>query len=116
MSGLVLALQSPGAAPSGASESELNLIQLAFGSPASIVVLSILLLFSAAAWAIIAMKSRQFSRAERQTAQFLDIFRRSSSRSLRFSRRHMQSSTRSCGPTSPRRAKHDRLPVRRVQP
>ena len=79
MSGsFVLALQAPGVAPSGASESELNLFQLAFGSPASIVVLSILLLFSAAAWAIIAMKSRQFSRAERQTAQFLDIFRRSS--------------------------------------
>ena len=79
MSGsLVLALQAPGTAPTGASESDLNLIQLAFGSPASIVVLTILLLFSAAAWAIIAMKARQFSRAERQTAQFLDIFRRSS--------------------------------------
>ena len=78
MSGLVLALQSPGVAPSGASGSEFNIIRDAFGSPASIVVLSILLLFSAAAWAIIAMKSRQFSRAERQTAQFLDIFRRSS--------------------------------------
>ena len=73
-----LALQAPGAAPTGASETGLNLFQLAFGSPASIVVLSILLLFSAAAWAIIAMKSRQFSRAERQTSQFLDIFRRSS--------------------------------------
>ncbi len=79
MSGsFVLALQAPGAAPAGASESELDLISLAFGSPASIVVLSILLLFSAAAWAIVAMKSRQFSRAERQSAQFLDIFRRSS--------------------------------------
>jgi len=76
----VLALQAQGpAAPSGSpSGSELNLIELVTGSVASVVVLSILLLFSAAAWAIIAMKSRQFSRAERQTAQFLDIFRRSS--------------------------------------
>lgn len=79
MSGsFLLALQAPGAAPTGASESEIDFIQLVFGSVSGMVVLAILLLFSAAAWAIIAMKSRQFSRAERQTAQFLDIFRRSS--------------------------------------
>jgi biopolymer transport protein TolQ len=59
-------------------EHELDFIRLATGSVAGMVVLSILLLFSAAAWAIIAMKARQFSRAERQTTQFLDIFRRSS--------------------------------------
>ena len=79
MSGsFLLALQAPGAAPAGAPESELDFISLVLGSTAGIVVLTILLLFSAASWAIIVMKSRQFSRAERQTAQFLDIFRRSS--------------------------------------
>lgn len=79
MSGsFLLALQASGTAPAGASESELDFLSLVLGSPAGIVVLAILLLFSAAAWAIIAMKSRQFSRAERQSAQFLDIFRRSS--------------------------------------
>ena len=79
MSGsFLLALQASGTAPSGASESELGFLSLVLGSPAGIVVLAILLLFSAAAWAIIAMKSRQFSRAERQSARFLDIFRRSS--------------------------------------
>jgi biopolymer transport protein TolQ len=80
MSGFfALALQAPGAsAPTGAPEGTLNLIDLVLASTAGIVVLSILLLFSAASWAIIVMKSRQFSRAERQTAQFLDIFRRSS--------------------------------------
>ena len=79
MSGsFLLAFQTPGAAPAGASDSELDFISLVLGSTAGIVVLAILLIFSAAAWAIIAMKSRQFSRAERQTAQFLDIFRRSS--------------------------------------
>lgn len=78
MSGsFLLALQAPGSAPTGASK-ELDFLSLVLGSTAGIVVLTILLLFSAAAWAIIAMKSRQFSRAERQSAQFLDIFRRSS--------------------------------------
>lgn len=80
MSGsFLLALQAPAAgAEATASGEKLDFIALVLGSTAGIVVLSILLLFSAASWAIIAMKSRQFSRAERQSAQFLDIFRRSS--------------------------------------
>jgi biopolymer transport protein TolQ len=79
MSGsFLLALQAPGAAPAGLPESEIDFISLVLGSPAGIIVLTILLLFSAASWAIIVMKSRQFSRAERQASQFLDIFRRSS--------------------------------------
>ena len=75
-----LALTAPGAAGAtdAAAEASLDFVSLVLGSVAGVVVLSILLLFSAAAWAIIAMKSRQFSRAERQNAQFLDIFRRSS--------------------------------------
>jgi len=76
---LFLATGSPAAAlPAAATEGSLDLIELVLGSVAGIVVLSILLLFSAASWAIIALKTRQFAQAERQTAQFLDIFRRSS--------------------------------------
>jgi biopolymer transport protein TolQ len=77
---LALAVNAPGAAglPEAAAEGSLDLISLATDSVAGVVVLSILLLFSAASWAIIALKARQFSQAERQTAQFLDIFRRSS--------------------------------------
>ena len=79
MSGsFLLALAAPGAAPAGAAGSELDFFKLVTESVSGMVVLAILLLFSAAAWAIIVMKARQFSRAERQTAQFLDIFRRSS--------------------------------------
>ncbi len=79
MSGsFLLALLAPGAAPAGAAGSELDFFNLITESVSGMVVLAILLLFSAAAWAIIVMKARQFSRAERQTAQFLDIFRRSS--------------------------------------
>lgn len=81
LSGLVaLAVNAPGATalPDAAAEGSLGLVELVLSSVAGVVVLSILLLFSAASWAIIAMKARQFSQAERQTAQFLDIFRRSS--------------------------------------
>src|SRR3989442_1319053 len=42
------------------------------------LVLFVLLLFSAASWGIIIYKQRQFRRATRQSAQFLEIFRRSS--------------------------------------
>jgi biopolymer transport protein TolQ len=42
------------------------------------VVLLILVLFSIASWAIILYKLWSFRRAERQTASFLDVFRRSS--------------------------------------
>jgi biopolymer transport protein TolQ len=42
------------------------------------IVLVILLIFSAVSWAIILYKFWQFSRAERQTKTFLDVFRRSS--------------------------------------
>jgi biopolymer transport protein TolQ len=42
------------------------------------IVLVILLLFSAVSWAIILYKFWQFSRAERQTKTFLDVFRKSS--------------------------------------
>ena len=47
-------------------------------SPEAQVVLVILVLFSIASWAIILYKLWTFRRAERQSAQFLDVFRRSS--------------------------------------
>jgi biopolymer transport protein TolQ len=46
-------------------------------SPEAQVVLVILVLFSIASWAIILYKLWSFRRAERQSAQFLDVFRRS---------------------------------------
>jgi len=47
-------------------------------SPEAQVVLIILVLFSIASWAIILSKLWSFRRAERQSARFLDVFRRSS--------------------------------------
>ena len=48
------------------------------GSYLSIGVLLILLAFSAISWGIILYKTFVFRRAERQTATFLDVFRKSS--------------------------------------
>ena len=45
---------------------------------AVLAVLFILLMFSAASWGIIIYKKRQFRRASQQSAQFLEVFRRSS--------------------------------------
>jgi biopolymer transport protein TolQ len=53
-------------------------------TPLSWAVLVILLLFSVGSWSIIVHKQTQFRRAQKQTAQFLEIFRRSS----RFSEVH----------------------------
>src|SRR4249919_2831336 len=47
-------------------------------SPLAKVVLLILLIFSAASWGIILYKFWTFRRAERQTATFLGVFRKSS--------------------------------------
>ena len=62
---LALALTTPGTAPltvgaDAAAQGSLDLFELVLGSTAGVVVLSILLLFSAASWAIIAMKAAQF--------------------------------------------------------
>jgi biopolymer transport protein TolQ len=51
---------------------------IARSSAVSKVVLLILVLFSIISWGIILYKAWQFRRAERQTASFLDVFRRSS--------------------------------------
>jgi len=47
-------------------------------SPIAQIVLVILLLFSAVSWAVILYKFWQFGRAARQSATFLDVFRKSS--------------------------------------
>jgi biopolymer transport protein TolQ len=50
---------------------------VADSSPVSKVVLFILVMMSIACWGIFLYKSWSFKRAERQSAQFLDVFRRS---------------------------------------
>ena len=75
---LALALQAQGAAgPEGAfGGGMLSLIRRS--SPVAQGVLLILLLFSVVSWGIILYKLWAFRRSERQTARFLDVFRRSS--------------------------------------
>jgi biopolymer transport protein TolQ len=75
---LLLALQAQGggAADSAAGHDILHLV--ARSSPVAKAVLIVLVLFSIASWAIILYKLWAFSRAERQSAAFLEVFRRSS--------------------------------------
>jgi len=75
----VLALfQGQGAPPAGGG-AESDLVSLVLrASWLSKGVLIILLLFSAASWGIVLYKTWQLQKARRQTASFLDIFRRSS--------------------------------------
>ena len=75
---LVFALQveGEGGAIPGSSGSQI-LDLLASTSYVSRVVLLILALFSIASWAVILYKWWTFRQAERHTAQFLDVFRRS---------------------------------------
>jgi biopolymer transport protein TolQ len=68
--------ENDGAIPAGSSGSEI-LDLLANTSTASRVVLLILAVFSVASWAVILYKWWTLRKAERHTAQFLDIFRRS---------------------------------------
>ena len=73
----VLALQLEGSATSAqaAAGSVVELVMKA--SPISQAVLVILLLFSVVAWAIIASKLAAFRKVDRQTAQFIQVFRTS---------------------------------------
>jgi biopolymer transport protein TolQ len=74
----ILALwQAPGAAVSGDTDSSI-LGLIARSTPVSKAVLLTLILMSVASWAIILYKLWVFKRSERQTASFLDVFRRSS--------------------------------------
>ena len=72
-----LQIEGQNGAVSGSSGSQI-LDLLANTSYVSRVVLLILALFSVASWAVILYKLWTFKRAERQTAQFVDVFRRSS--------------------------------------
>src|SRR4029079_3430404 len=74
---LALLLQAQGevAPPPGSASSLVNVISRA--TPVGKSVLVLLALFSVASWSIILYKIWTFSRAERQTTQFLEVFRRS---------------------------------------
>lgn len=70
-----LLLQAPGGAP---SEGGLSIIELvAHSTLVSKVVLLMLALFSVGSWSIILYKAWAFQRSSRQSATFLDVFRRS---------------------------------------
>ncbi len=71
-----LQLQGQDGADAGSSGSQI-LDLLVHTSYVSRVVLVILALFSIASWSVILYKLWTFRRSERQTAQFLDVFRRS---------------------------------------
>ena len=71
----LLALQVQDAAPPAGSGGMLQILSDA--SPLSQVVLAILIAFSVASWAIILFKTFSYRAVERQTATFLDVFRRS---------------------------------------
>jgi biopolymer transport protein TolQ len=75
-----LALYAQGEGPAaGAGDGSTDIIALvSHASPIAQIVLVILLLFSAVSWAVILYKFWQFGRAARQSATFLDVFRKSS--------------------------------------
>ena len=65
--------------PAGTGEVQTDFIQLlGEGGAIAQIVLVILLIFSAMSWAVILYKFWQFSKAERQTRTFIDVFRKSS--------------------------------------
>jgi biopolymer transport protein TolQ len=74
----VLALQLQDSA-AAARESSGNLVDiLSDASAASLAVVGVLAVFSIICWAIVLHKALAFRKIERQTATFLDVFRRSS--------------------------------------
>lgn len=74
---LALQAQGAGLSPQGSAPGSDVVALVARSTPVAKVVLIILLLFSAVSWAIILLKILQYRRAARQTASFLEIFRRS---------------------------------------
>ena len=71
---LALQVQEGGAAPLG----DVNVVDILRGTgPVNIIVLAILVLLSVVSWAIILQKTLSYRTIERQTATFLDVFRRS---------------------------------------
>jgi biopolymer transport protein TolQ len=75
--GLFLLVQAQG--NGGTEAARHDLLQMVAGSsPVAKAVLLVLILFSITSWAIILFKLWVFSRSERHSAAFLDVFRRSS--------------------------------------
>ena len=75
---VILALQDPAAAPAETAP-RTDIISLVANADLVVqLVLLTLLLFSAISWGIVIFKQRQLKRATRETAQFLDVFRKSS--------------------------------------
>jgi biopolymer transport protein TolQ len=76
---LVLAIQQGQAGAPAVPAVEGDIVSLVQrGSLISQVILAILVLFSAISWGVIFYKLWQYQRAQRQSANFLEIFRRSS--------------------------------------
>ena len=77
---LFLALQDPAVGSSAeTASSSIDILSLILeGSVIGKIVLLILLLFSAVSWGIIFYKNAQLKKAARQSATFLDVFRKSS--------------------------------------
>lgn len=71
----ILALQVQDVAPLAGSGGLVKII--ADSSPLTQAVLGILIIFSIVSWAIILFKTFSYRRVERQTATFLEVFRRS---------------------------------------
>jgi biopolymer transport protein TolQ len=75
---LLLAFQAQGEGTPEAAATHDVLHMVARSSPVSKAVLVVLILFSVTSWAIIFFKLWTFNRSERQSASFLEVFRRSS--------------------------------------
>jgi biopolymer transport protein TolQ len=92
---LLLALsQGPGTSPEAAPPPTDIPTLILHASLVVQIVLTILLIFSATSWGIVVYKKLQFQKAARQTASFLDVFRRSS----RFSEVHAVCGSLSASP------------------
>jgi biopolymer transport protein TolQ len=76
---LALPAQGAGEPAAGAGQVNTDIVHLiADAGVASWAVLAILVIFSAISWGIVFYKLWQFHRAQRHTATFLDVFRKSS--------------------------------------
>ncbi|HEY0872999.1 MAG TPA: MotA/TolQ/ExbB proton channel family protein [Vicinamibacterales bacterium] len=79
ISALAILMMQGAEGPAGTGDIETDFFQLlGEGGAIAQVVLVVLVLFSLVSWAIIFYKFWQFSRVERQTRTFLDVFRKSS--------------------------------------
>ncbi len=75
---LALQVQDAAAAPPPAGPGDDIVALLAQATPVAKIVLAVLVLFSVVSWGIIVYKVWSYRRVERQTASFLDVFRKSS--------------------------------------